>query len=306
MSNISKNMNNKKDNAENNSQTKKYKGWTNDGSINAETNERGLSSTELLFKWLEVPENLVAWKDTGVGNKQSANGESRSAVLGRIIKYFQDNGIHHRTKHQVATRISQLKLKYTNACRWLAQTEQGIRDKIFVMDDAVENKKVQDKTIHDYIKKICPDFNRLDNIWGTSVSINPPCESSDTDDVEEIMLGQELPQPVEEESIAVERVAAQSRKRAMSPELLAQLFERQDERAQKRFKIDEERLSTEISMVSSMQTIAGAIKAMADNEAAKTELSRLKDQRQALKELYQEGALTLEQYRNHVLKTLGM
>ncbi|KAI8334558.1 hypothetical protein BD560DRAFT_440658 [Blakeslea trispora] len=158
----------------------------------------------------------------------------------------------------------------------------------------------------DYIKKICPDFIRLDDIWGTSVSVNPPCESSDTDDVEEIMFGQELTQPVEEESVAVQRMTAQSRKRATNLELLAQLLERQDERAQKRFKIDEERLSTEVSMVSSKQMIAGAIKAMTDNKAAEIELSRLKDQRQALKELHQEGALTLEQYRNHVLETLEM
>lgn len=111
------------------------------------------------------------------------------------------------------------------------------------------------------------------------------------------MLGQELTQPVEEELIDVERVATQSRKRATNHKLLAQLVERQNERAQKQFKFDEERLSTEISTASSMQTITGAIKAMADNEAAKTELSWLK-------ELYHEGALTFEQYRNHVFETL--
>ncbi|KAI8334559.1 hypothetical protein BD560DRAFT_440659 [Blakeslea trispora] len=147
MSDINKNMNNNKDSAENNSQTKKYKGWTNDGFVNAETNERGLSSTELLFEWFEAPENLIAWKGTGADNKQNTNGESRNAVLNRIMKHFADNGIHHRTKHQLASRISQLKLKYTNACRWLSQTGQGIRNQVFVIDDAVENEKVQDKTI---------------------------------------------------------------------------------------------------------------------------------------------------------------
>ncbi|KAI8371240.1 hypothetical protein EDC96DRAFT_573314 [Choanephora cucurbitarum] len=283
------NNNNNNNNAENNSQPKKYMGWTNEGCINPETND---------------------WKGTGADNKQSTNGESRSAVLGRIIKLFEENGIHHRTKQQINTRVSQMKARYVKACQWLTQTGQGIRDQIFVMDDAVENEKVQDKTIHDHIRRICPEFNRMDNIWGTSVSVNPPCESSDNDDVEAIMGGQDLREPVEDELVIADTVATQSRKRATNLELLGQLLDRQNERAQKRIKIDEEQLENEKSNTSSMQTIASAFKKMADtmaeDSAAKKELSRLNDQRQAFKELYQEGALTLEQYRNHVFEALGL
>ncbi|KAI8344904.1 hypothetical protein EDC96DRAFT_567933 [Choanephora cucurbitarum] len=306
MSNINKSMNNNNSNAGNNARPKKYKGWSNDGCINTETNKRGLSSTELLFEWFKVPENLVAWESTGARNKQSRSGESRNAVLGKIIKYFEENGIHHRTTHQISTRVSQMKARYTNACRWMAQTGQGIRDQIFVVDDAVENEKMQDKIIQDHIKKVCPEFDRMNSIWGTSVLINIPCASSDSDDVEEIMNAQELMEPTEEELLMAERMAAQSEERDTYLELLSHLLDRQDERAQKRIKIDEELLIAKKSMASAMQTIANAIKAMADNYTARTKLSRSEDQRQALKELYEEGALTLEEYRKHVFETLGI
>ncbi|OBZ84731.1 hypothetical protein A0J61_07220 [Choanephora cucurbitarum] len=248
-------MNNNNSNAKNNSRPKKYKDWTNDGCIDVETNERGLSSAELLFD----------------GSKHQ-----RTLSPG---KYFEENGIHHCTKHQISTRVSQRKARYTNACQWLAQTGQGIRDQIFVMDDAVENEKVQDNTIQDHIKKICHEFNRMNNIWGTSVSMNLPCESSDSDNVEKVMTRQELMEPVEKELSIADKMATQSEERATALELLAQLLDQQNERAQKRINVDEELLTTEKSMASSMQKIANAIKAMVDNDIARTKLSRLKDQR---------------------------